>query len=583
MTSIAARQKVSGRARLSRWLLPATLLTTASACSGTIEPGSVPASDAPATGSNATNGDPAGGTTTGGPAVADCTEPSPGSAPLRRLSNAEYENSVSDLLEGVSGIDDLLTGLTREFPSESESLGFRNNAELLTVQPLLAQKYMDAAEQIAALAAQSDELVPCTPDDEDPLACADGFIAEVGARFYRRPLTAGEAMRYRSMFEAALAEYDFETGVEWVLFSMLQSPQFLYRVERGRESSGNVTQPTAHEMATRLAYLFWQSTPDRQLLEAAQSSGLDAPDEVEALAREMLQDERSGRLFQYFAEWLDVDQLEAFDRDPEVFPDLSAELPSWLEQETKSLVDELLARPDGSFDELFTAPYTYVNAGLAEHYGLPIPSEEGFVKVDAPERSGVLTQALMLSHDKPYRTSIVRRGLKIRTDLLCQNVPAPPDDVPLDLEAADSEQSQRERLEQHRANPTCAGCHQLLDPIGIVFESFDAVGRFRSIDEAGAPIITQSELTGTRDADGPVANVRELGARLAQSAEARDCYITQSFRFFFGREVEAADSCSMAALKQAFSESNHSLSELLIALTQTDAFLYRPVIAEVAP
>ncbi len=554
----------------------------ANACTGTIGVDSVPASDT--TASSSSTGGPSGGTTGGtDPGVVECGEPSPGSAPLRRLSNKEYENSVSDLFSDVSGMGELVTALVREFPAESESLGFRNNAEFLTVQPLLAQKYMDAAEQIAELAARSDELLPCTPDDEAPMSCADTFIAELGARFYRRPLTADETSRYRSMFEAALTEYDFDTGVEWVLFSMLQSPQFLYRVERGQDSGGPVTQPTAHEMATRLAYLFWQSTPDATLLETAENMGLDTPEQVETLAREMLQDPRSSRLFQFFLEWLDVDRLDEFDRDPEVFPDLPQELPSWLAQETRSFVDTLLARPDGSLDELFTAPYTYVNRELAEHYGLPVPSQEGFVKVDAPERSGILTQALMLSHDKPYRTSIVRRGLKIRTDLLCQNVPAPPNDVALDLEAAGSEQSQRERLEQHRSNAACAGCHELLDPIGIVFESFDAVGRHRSVDETGAPITTQSELTGTLDADGPVADVRELGARLAQSSEARDCYVTQTFRFFFGRDVEAADSCSMAQLKTAFSESNHSLSELLIALTQTDAFLYRPVISEVEP
>src|SRR5690606_12811617 len=175
----------------------------------------------------------------------------------------------------------------------------------------------------------------------------------------------------------------------------------------------------------------------------------------------------------------DLDHLIAFDRDSAIFPDLPSELPAWFADETRYLVQELLARPDGSFTDLFTAPYTYVNAGLAEHYGLTPPAGDGFVRVDAPERSGVLTQAMLLAHDKPYRTSIVRRGLKVRTDLLCQTVPAPPNDVPLDIDGVGGDLSQRERLEQHRANAACAGCHDALDPIGLALEAFDAVGRLR--------------------------------------------------------------------------------------------------------
>jgi hypothetical protein len=154
--------------------------------------------------------------------------------------------------------------------------------------------------------------------------------------------------------------------------------------------------------------------------------------------------------------------------------------------------------------------------------------------------------------------------------------------VILNLDSGAADLSQRERLERHRADRTCAGCHDLLDPVGVVFESFDAVGRFRTADENGRPISTASVLSAAASADGPVADVRELGAKLAVSPEARDCYVTQSFSFFFGRAVESADACSIARLKTKFSEKNFSLSELLVGLTQTDAFLYRPTL-EVSP
>jgi hypothetical protein len=513
----------------------------------------------------------------------NCSTPNPGSAPLRRLSNAEYKNTLNDLFAGASEVAAEVDAATRDLPQEAESLGFRNSAEFLTVQPLLAEKYMSAAERIAARAATSDAVVPCNAASGEELSCGRELIRDFGQKAYRRPLTTDEVTRYETLFQTALTKYGFDTAAEWVIYTFLQSPQFLYRVEAGA-AGGNagVTRPSANELAVRLSYLFWQSTPDRALLDAAAAGALATPEAVAGKAREMLADPRSARLFQYFAEWLDLDRLDEFSRDPKVFPNLPAELPTWFAGESRAFISALLADPNGNFQALLTAPYTFANAGLAAHYGLAAPAGGGFERIAAPERSGVLTQAFLSTHDKSNRTSIVRRGLKVRTDLLCNNVPAPPNDVALDLESIGQGLSQRERLEQHRAESACAGCHTLMDPLGVVFESFDAVGRVRTTDESGRPIVTASTLAATRDMDGPVANVQELGQKLANSAEARDCYVTQSFRFFFGREVEAADACSIQQLRQAFAQ-DQSLSGLLVALTQTDAFLYRPVIEEVRP
>jgi hypothetical protein len=185
---------------------------------------------------------------------------------------------------------------------------------------------------------------------------------------------------------------------------------------------------------------------------------------------------------------------------------------------------------------------------------------------------------MLLAHDKATRTSIVRRGLKIRTDVLCQLVPAPPPNVDLSvLDKTATGVSQRQRLEQHRTVESCATCHTLMDPIGVVFEGFDAVGRARTMDETGLPVVLESELSGTGDADGPVANPTELGQKLAHSDQVRGCYVTNNFRFFYGREVEQADACSMARLLVDFKGADYNLTELLVALTRTDAFLYRGV------
>ncbi|WP_437682133.1 DUF1592 domain-containing protein [Sorangium sp. So ce131] len=516
-------------------------------------------------------------------ASAFCQTPQPGPAPLRRLSNYEYANTLKDLFSGVPGVASTIDTVVATFPNEAESLGFRNNASFLTVGSLVAQKFLDAAEQISAVAAHASGLVSCDPAALGELECARDFIRTFGAKAYRRPLTEGEVQSYEERFTAGSDGYTFEDGIEWVVFSMLQSPNVLYRVELGEASAGDVTEPTPYEMASRLSYLIWQSQPDEELTRAAAAGELGTPEQVEAQARRMLADPKADRLLEYFDQWLDTDMLSGMRRDPAVYPDLPSGLPALLREETRAFVRDLFANPSGSFGDLVSADHSFVNGALAQHYGVAGVSGDDFVKVELPGRSGVLTQGMLLTRDKVTRTSIVRRGLKVRTDLLCEIVPAPPNNVKLDLEGLGEGLSQRERLELHRTEPGCAGCHALMDPLGVVFESFDAVGRSRTTDEGGRPVVTTSHIAGTRDADGPVANAAELGQRLAQSEEARACYVLQNFRFFYGRDETDADRCSMAELSVAFKESGYSLSELVVALTQTDAFRYRPAIAPEKP
>jgi hypothetical protein len=506
-------------------------------------------------------------------ASAACAKPAPGAAPLRRLSNAEYRNTVQDLLVDVSGIGPALAVASKDFVQEAESLGFRNNVDFLGVSSLIAQGYMDSAESLAKLAAGTPKVLGCTTADA---ACARQFVEAFGKRAFRRPLSHDEVARYTALYDKAAAKgYDFETGVEWIVFSMLQSTQFLYRVELGA-AKGSDYAPSQYETANRLSYLIWQSMPDEALFDAADEGALADKKQIEAQARRMLQDPKATRLLEYFDQWLDTDRLSALDRDANVYPDMPANLPELLQNETHELVRYLLESPTGSLSELLSAPYTFVNGDLARHYGVTGPTGAAYERVFMPGRSGILTQGMLLAHDKPTRSSIVRRGLKIRLDLLCDRVPAPPNDVQLNLEALGDGLTQRERLEQHRTAPSCAGCHTLMDPIGVVFEGFDAMGRARSEDESGEAVDTSSAITATRDLNGPVADAAALGQALANSQQVRDCYVTQSFRFFYGRDYTSADQCSMAELSIAFRDSKQSLSELIVALTQTDQFLYRP-------
>jgi hypothetical protein len=506
-------------------------------------------------------------------ASAACAKPAPGAAPLRRLSNAEYRNTVQDLLVDVADIGPAVATASKDFVEESESLGFRNNVDFLGVSSLIAQGYMDSAESLAPLVANTDKLLGCTAADA---ACAKQFVESFGKRAFRRPLLPDEVTRYTALYDKAAANgYGFKTGVEWIVFSMLQSTQFLYRVELG-VATGSDYAPSQYETANRLSYLIWQSMPDQALLDAADRGELSDKKQIEAQARRLLKDPKASRLLEYFDQWLDTDRLSALDRDANVYPDMPANLPELLQNETHAFVSYLLQSPTGSLSELLSAPYSFVNGDLAKHYGVTGPTGPAYERVEMPDRSGILTQGMLLSHDKPTRTSIVRRGLKVRLDLLCDRVPAPPNDVQLDLEALGDGLTQRQRLEQHRTEPSCAGCHTLMDPIGVVFEGFDAVGRARTQDESGEAVDTSTVIAATRDLDGPIASAAALGQALANSQQVRDCYVTQSFRFFYGRDYTTADQCSMAELLIAFRDSKQSISELIVALTQTDQFLYRP-------
>ncbi len=587
-TSAGPTQAVSigPSSRVGAVLVISAALFGLSACEGQISGVPLTSAGNPSTGTGPGTGPGSTGQTPEQVLASDmCKSPSPGRAPLRRLSNAEYRNTVADLLGDNAATETMIASATQTFPSETESLGFRNNADYLGVSTLVAQGYMDAATQFLDPIATNKTLLTCTPTPGAELDCGKTFLGNLGKRVFRRPLSDAEMTQYSTLFSTSFKAFDFDTAVRSAAFAMLQSPNFLYRVEYGAAQSGAYTQPTAYEMANRLSYLFWQSMPDQALFDAADAGQLSTPDQIKIQAQRMLADPKSSRLLEYFDQWLGTDTLNTtFVRDATLYPNLDNNLVPLLQQETRAFVSDVLSRPDGSLTDLLTAPYTFANAELAKHYGFTGVTGTDFTRIDAPGRAGVLTQGMLLARDKPTRTSIVRRGLKIRLDVLCEKVNAPPPNVNVNLDTTDTTGlTQRARLEQHRLNASCSGCHDLMDPIGVVFEGFDAVGRARTLDEQGQPVDTTSALSNTLDANGPMNNPTDLGQLLAKSEEVKSCYVTKSFRFFYGRDVDTPDACSIAQLLTSFKGNAYSLSELLVALTQTDAFLYRPIQSPEAP
>ena len=511
-------------------------------------------------------------------------DPAPGASPIRRLSAWEYDNTIQDLL-GDHGHP------SAGFPQEGGS-GFDNNADVSAVTWLMAQKYMLAAEEVAGRAVQDlGALLPCDPAAEglDEGACLEQWVDGFGLRAWRRPLTPEERGEMLALFTEARATEPLPEAVSLVLQAFLQSPHFLYRVELGvpgvpGEQGTAAVRLDDYEMASRLSYFLWGSMPDDELLDTAAAGGLATPEDIEVQARRMLDDPKARRMVEHFHEqWLGTIRLASLDKDVTEFPEWSSAINAKQVQEAAAFVDHVFFEGEGTLRELLTAPYTFVDAELAELYGLPAPGGTGLVRTEAAggmELSGILSLGGVLSaYSKANMTDPIKRGIFVREHLLCQIPPPPPDDVPLLPPVLDDDSTTREQFEQHRADPACAACHTLFDPIGFGFEGYDAIGRWRTT-ENGFPIDASGEVTAMDDG-GTFDGVQELGQMLAGSDDVAECVTRQWFRFAYGRTESAElDTCNMDTLTATFAESGHDLRELLVALTQTDAFLFRTAYAD---
>jgi hypothetical protein len=504
--------------------------------------------------------------------IPGCEEPKPGTSPLRRLTAFEYDNTVADLLGDT-------TKPGRDFPAQGGS-GFDNNADVGSVTRIAAEKYMAAAETLSANAvADLPGLLGCDPSSDES-ACVRGWIETFGARAWRRPLENGEVDDMVALYDDARGGRTVAAGVEVVLQAFLESPFFLYRVEFGATEAGpDAVHLDDFEMATRLSYFLWGSMPDDDLFAAAEAGELQTKDQVEAHARRMLDDPRTHRMaIHFYEQWLGFGHLAQVSKDPAAFPEWDGSIGALQQREAEAFVEHVLWQADGKLSTLLTAPYTFANAELAEFYGIEPAPGSGFQRVEDAriEHAGILTQGGILTvHAKADQTSPVARGLFVRQQLLCTPPPPPPDDVDIRPPEVDPDATTRERFAMHRENPACAGCHNLMDPLGFSMEHFDGVGRWRD-EENDKPIDATGKLVAS-DVDGEFDGAADLASMLAQSDMVRECVTRNWFRYAYGRaESEDNDECALAQLDQAFAAGDHDLKELLVALTQTDAFMYRP-------
>lgn len=569
-----ARVRSSPALRSCRCLLVAACGSIAAACAGAaVEP-------------DGGGGDDGAGGAGGGASACSAT-PSPGPTPLRRLTRVEYDNTVRELLGDTSRPSSI-------FPPDEKLGGFDNNASTLTVSTLHADQYAVAAETLAARAVTNlPKLLPCNPAQAGEDACARSFIAEFGRRAYRRPLSDAEATRLFAVYSygKGKAAYPFAARVQMVLEAMLQSPNFLYRPEFGAAPGAGetVVALSPYEVASRLSYLIWGSMPDDELFRAAAAGELGSAARLEAQARRMLADGRARAAFARFTElWLELDRIPDLEKETAVFRSWRPELRDAMHAEATRFVEHVVWGGAGDLRTLLSSPDAFVDARLAAVYGIAPPAGAGAglvaTTLDPARRGGLLTRAGVLAKlAKADQTSPVHRGLFVREQLFCDTPPPPPPNANVKPPDLDPNLTTRERFSEHKNNPQCYGCHQLLDPIGLGFENFDGIGAWRDT-EAGVAVDASGEIDGT-DVAGPFNGLRELQDKLAGSAQVRACAVTQWFRYGMGRGEVAADACNLERARGRFAETGGKFPELIVALTQMDGFRLRvaPDLAGGAP
>jgi hypothetical protein len=484
------------------------------------------------------------------------------------LTREQYINTVSDLL----GFD------VRPLVKFADAGGRKLDAAVY-LTALAAEERLRTAEAIAAEAAGPANLPRLSPCDAvaSESACADQLIDRLAPRAFRRPLAAAQRADLRQLFDQGRAAAgSFASGVEALVAGVLQAPEFLYLFTTPpRETrAGAVVALDDFDLASRMSYFLWNSAPDDELTAAAAAGRLASADQVSAQARRLLAHPRAVRMREdFYRGWLELDNLASVTRqDPAFTPALAADL-------GRSILEGIHAvyRGDGKSQTLLGDSTLFLDDRLARLYA-PAATPGADLKataVDRGQRRGLLTHpALMTVLADADASDPIRRGKFVRMKLLCGEVPEPLDDIP-DLPPLRAGLSTRQRLEQHRSMPACRACHQLFDPIGMAFESFDFVGRFREQDQ-GVAVDTSGEVIGDVDVKGTFARGMELVDRLAGSADARRCLAGQFYRYAVTRDPDPAEKCALAAIEDRFAGKG-DLNDLLLAIAVSDGFRFRQI------
>ena len=497
------------------------------------------------------------------------TDVEPAPAGLRRLSLRQYTGTVR-MMFGEAAAEAAMP------PGDHSLAGFDAvGAAELALSDKAIQRYEASAMAVAAaFMADGDRYVatlPCVPSGPDDGACYAAAIQSLGRVAWRRPLSDDEVAPIVALAESTAGESGaFEDGLIIAIGTLLQSPYFVYQIEIGDEEGFL----TPGELVARMSFTLLDRGPNEVLLDMAQQGALDSEEQIRDAARSMLlHDDARHALRGFFAEAWRLREVTAAAKDVSLFTAWTPMLAASAQEEVYRLIDHVVWKERADFRELLTADYAFVNSELAGLYDIQGPPEGEWIRVILPEeqaRSGLLGSAAFLARlAHPQETSPTRRGQFIQDRLRCVEIPPPPPDVEAALPdvPAGEDLTKKELLAATHSEPLCASCHDMMDPLGLALERFDAVGRFRATD-GGKAIDPSGEVADL----GAFADGRELGALLADDPAVASCIVRLIYRDALGHVDGPGQEAALRDLDARFEAVGHRLDELLVELTASLAF-----------
>jgi hypothetical protein len=533
--------------RIVRFTVPAALLMAAS-CSGDVSGKSEP------------------------PEVSEAS-----SARVRRLTRLEYDNSLTSILKEyepeVKGVT-----LGQGLAPEDTILGFSTH-DRLQVTSLLADQLDNAALNAAEVVKGKLRISEKCPIDANEEKCTTDILFDVASRAFRRPLSDQDRTELLAFWRDARGTTDPQSAHTIFLQGIFSSASFMYRTELGDTGArgGQVARMTPYEVASALSFAITAGPPDAELLAAVAAGELKTADQREAHARRLLATPAAQkRLHHFIREWLGITGLANLNKNNQVFPAFGVAFKDSSQSETRAFIDHVLSKEGGSVRELLSANYTFADGRMSQFYGTQTTPDGTLGRVPLPpERAGILTQASVLATYALFDSSSpIRRGKFVLTRLLCREVPPPPPSIVIIPPAVATDSTTRARFAAHTDNPTCAGCHRSLDPIGFGFENFDGLGKHRTtendlpVDASGSVEHSAGKFTFTGGGD--------LARFLATSEDVANCVPLQVFRYVMGREEDTVDEPLLEEMRTAFKANPRlQLGDALVALVRSPYFTHR--------
>jgi hypothetical protein len=527
-------------------------------------------------GASAVGGSVTGAGTTG---VAGGQNPDTGSpiqaAPTWRLTNLEYQNSVRDLL-----------GVASNTPLDPDGAMAGYKVGLVAGDATVAG-YHDAAIEAAA-AADVQKLVPCDAAaiTATPAECAGKFIDAIAPKAFRRPVDADTRAAMLALFTGVSGQFGFDAGVRAVIEELLQSPYFLYHLELEEQAKGaGAVKVGGYSMASRLSYLIWGTLPDDALFAKAAADQLSTAEQIEGEARRLLADPRAHTgLYNFYEQWLRADRLPPA-KGGKYQGAYNDAMRASILASFDAQVDASLWQPQNGVGVLLTATQAFVNEQTAPLFG--VSGIQGanlqVASINPQERIGILAHpAIMGALATEDGTHPIKRGVFVWDQLLCQDLPNPPPNVPV-FPGVPANASTRQAFETFTSDVVCMACHRRINPVGFLFENYDTLGAYTKVDDNGQPVNAAGTIVGavTKDGmdDAPVDvatnTAVDLAKNMSQSASVARCLVTQLYRYSVKRHETSGDNASIDTLAGAYASTAQSMPELLVGLTKSEAFLNR--------